>query len=498
MQDILKNKKHLVQYDKHHFSFFIFVIILFSGLYPQWSTSIETPLEVSPVGTVIRGCSDGIGGAYVSWSHCCDHPHRYLQRVDRFGNIVWENPIFVGGEGDLQEVHAYMIEDGSSNTIIGLLDLFEITFWWPFWEYDSKTIIQKITPEGTKLWGENGTRVLNTTMDYSIEGMVKDGQGGAIVLLELSEIPEGYFAADSSTVAIQRISSDGGRLWGSLGVQLAYLDRYIGVMIIHDSNGGAFVRYGLDYDNFVYVRLNGNGELLWEIHYQGSWWVEKMDPTLSGGLYLSGIDDSLRLNYISPEGELSWGNDELVLAEVVSPISQDPMTIVDPDDNFIIGWSTLINEFDHCIIQNYGSNGSPIWEFPTIISDFPSNSRIRNIDLAVDDTYTAMFTDDRIDPGGWHSSQIYTQKLNMNGQKLWGEDGLQVYTSYSGESSYSTDLNGGGIYFFPDGNWGVNTHLINRNGEFGGVIDVPGDLNADTNLDILDIVRMVTIIMETG
>lgn len=476
----------------------IFLVVIFCVVFPQWSSNIDAPLEVSPVGTVIRSCTDGLGGAYISWSYCCDHPNRYIQRVDRDGYIQWASPIVVGGLGDLQEVHAYVISDASTNVIVGLLDLFEINFWWPFWEYDHKTIVQKISLTGEKLWGENGIRVLDTTMDFSIEGMISDDEGGVIVLLKLSEIPEGYFAADSSTVCVQRIDSDGNKLWGDLGVHLAHLDQFIGVMITQDNFGGAYVRYGLDYNNFVYVRLNQEGLVDWEVLYPGSWWVEKLNPTNSGGLYLSGIDDSLRLNYLTSDGEMEWGENEVVLSDVISSVSQDPKTIIESDDSIVFGWTSQREGYEKCLVQKVSANGDPEWESSLIICDSPSNTVFEDLHPAEDGNYIAVFEDDRVEPGEYQVSNIYAQKIGNDGSLLWGDSGLQVNNDYSNSSGYITDQYAGTIIVFHDRNHGMYANLINRYGQTGVVIDASGDMNRDASIDVLDVVKLVSLILEVG
>ncbi len=471
----------------------------------QWSTDPNNPFEVSFWGSVSNGCSDGTGGAFIEWTNGGEHPQIFLRRIDRFGNILWNDFIHVGGTGDSQNMHAKIIEDGSGGAIIGFTDLFEIEFWYPFWEYDAKSIVQRIDGSGNKLWGEDGLRVLNTDMDYQLDDMISDGNSGVFVLMRLYELPSGWIHTNVQAVSVQRIDGEGNRLWGDLGVILEPDIGNLEPMIESDGNGGAYVSYALNNIDFVYVHLGSNGNILWEIPYTDAFWVEEMQNAGTDGLFLAGIHsfstttNHLVLNYITEDGELPWTLSGIVPYEIESDVSQGPWLTINFDNSLTIGWRELIDGFDRGIIQRISTSGNLLWDSPILFSEYPSKTYVQGIISTKDSCNIVEFLDDRNYPGESGNYQVFVQKVNRNGELLWDDSGIPLTYTFTSTRTLISDQNGGGIIIFNDEPYtGVYAQLVNRYGELGEVITIPGDLNANTHLDVLDIVRTVTIIMGTG
>lgn len=394
----------------------IVVLILVSSIsFSQWSADPDTPLEVSSWGVVSNGCSDGTGGAFVQWTNGGEDSQIYLRRIDRFGNILWNNYIHVGGEGDKQSVFTSIIEDGFGGTIVGITDLFEIQYWFPFWEYDIKTIVQRIDESGNKLWGENGLRLLDTDMDYQLIDIISDDNGGVIVLMVLFELPEGQIQTNILSVTVQRIDADGNRLWGDFGIILVPDMGPPLPVIKNDGDGGAYVSYSMNNSDFVYVHLDSDGNILWEIPYTSAYWVNVMENAGTDGLFLAGIHtfstitNQLKLNYITETGEFPWTEDGIIPYIIESEVPQHPWITNNLDNSLTVGLLEINDGNDGGILQRFSISGEPMWISPTQISTYPSESYFKGIISTQDSCNIILLLDDRNYPGDPYNYQIFTQ-----------------------------------------------------------------------------------------
>ncbi|MFH0765157.1 MAG: T9SS type A sorting domain-containing protein [Calditrichota bacterium] len=287
---------------------------------PMWQ-AVGIPICQAPDyqgSPLIRRTADG--GCVMVWAdHRTGSVHLYAQRVTRNGQIVWAengvsvaagisgnatNPIVIshqnntftlawldgryGGRGaypffqivrnndDHPDTLLIMngqpaivpdsvslgggiivtaVEDGAGGTIL-------------VWEDHRRTLAryaifaQKISPNGEMLWGDYGVRVAEFPYDQNDSRICIDGAGGVIVAWKAYTNDRVY------DVYMQRLNSDGQRMWGQNGIQVSHqaVDEWVQA-ITQDGAGGAVVVWlaadDATDDDLWATRVNAQGQILW-------------------------------------------------------------------------------------------------------------------------------------------------------------------------------------------------------------------------------------------
>ncbi|MEO8211013.1 MAG: hypothetical protein ABI840_10660 [bacterium] len=155
-------------------------------------------------------CSDGFGGAIISWYNLVSSNNYdiYSQRINSNGITQWvNNGVLVGGDPQLNiRFLNNNVSDGAGGTIIcwpdnrraGILDVYG----------------QKINSSGNTQWSPNGRLIISSPAgDSRFPRIISDGQGGAIVACESSDLPGINF-----DIYVQRINFNGETLWNQRGI----------------------------------------------------------------------------------------------------------------------------------------------------------------------------------------------------------------------------------------------------------------------------------------
>ncbi len=241
-------------------SFYLYLIFLPAFIPAQWSTDPSENLQVSTWGINPEACSDDTGGVYVLWESFSELRRIYLQRVNRYGYVKWDEPVFVGGTED-EERFYHIVNDGYCNalftyigrTIVDTLDEPPMTY-----IFSDKVKVNKIDSSGALLWG-GGIRVnVEATNQFFHAKIISDDSGGAIVIWVEEDT---VWSGCPHRLKIQRIGEDGNRLWGASGIMIAdSILEYREPMLVSDGLGGAIVSW----DNLKLQRISPDGEFLWD------------------------------------------------------------------------------------------------------------------------------------------------------------------------------------------------------------------------------------------
>jgi len=185
------------------------IMMLPQNLFAQWPTSPDSSILLS-AGYLKQAVSDGMGGAYVVLNGMT---RANCSRITHEGNLVW-NQIELDGE-----YHTLTNEIALSSDNCLLVTYYDQHLVWDS-SGDSHVKVQKITPDGEKMWGLGRTLTPNNATgsgDYFWDVSAKltpDPQGGAyVVWTDLRN--------DISNIYVQHINAFGELLWDSLGVQIA-------------------------------------------------------------------------------------------------------------------------------------------------------------------------------------------------------------------------------------------------------------------------------------
>ena len=196
----------------------------------------------------------------------------YAQRISNDGEIMWgDSGKLVFGEPNWKRTIYWlkgMISDGFGGAYVLV---YRSTNYAPS-EPDSlynRLFLQRISSEGELLWQEGGVMVRESydilESQRRFVEMIPDNSGGVFIT----------FVADSGAIGsnpkpyIQRIDSNGLRLWGDEAMIFMELPKQSGISIGGDGFQGLYITWwdtlasgeGHNYTQ----HLNGDGEILWDI-----------------------------------------------------------------------------------------------------------------------------------------------------------------------------------------------------------------------------------------
>ncbi len=230
-------------------------------------------------------------------------------------------------------------------------------------------------------------------------------------------------------------------------------------------------------------------------------------PFGMGGAIIAGKvrDEFNQLDYIiqriSPAGSLLWGESGVSFATDVSIEADIEFLSQRQDTVIIINWNTGVFPVDYSnMLQMVDSEGTVLFDtggIPPIPIDDPTIYSIGQV-LSDSNSVTVSF--------GYKPEEtyhVYSQKISRTGEYLWSESGIlidSILSPSAATSSIITDNRNGLIYTVEDPPiGGIFAKQISVNGEFGELtpfVAIPGDVNHDDGLDILDIIIIVQIVMD--
>jgi len=208
--------------------------------------------------------ADGSGGCIVTWQDERGGggiPLIYAQRFNSAGSLQWGSSAGVKLSTDASEWqnNPYIIGDGSANFIIAWYDYRNGV------DYD--IYAQKLNSSGVRQWTDSAVLVCSATGHQAHPQLVTDGSGGAIITWYDD------FYGTSSDIYVQKVNNAGVIQWLADGVPIctATSDQetndYKYETIVSDGEGGAIIswwdkRSGSRSDIYA-QRINGAGDIQW-------------------------------------------------------------------------------------------------------------------------------------------------------------------------------------------------------------------------------------------
>jgi len=322
--------------------------------------------------------------------------------------------------------------------------------------------------------------------------LVSDGSGGAFVfwLEEPSKYGDGVYA--------QHVDAAGNPLWGEKGRLLtSEHDIYSGVpLAVGDGAGGAITAWG-DGNGIYAQRLDSEGDSVWGSEKvlvwakpAGGWQsLVGMIADGEGGTILLRQDSNERVyvQRISAEGATLWGEGGTNIGRIQYAYMGMPI-VSDGSGGAVIVWEDYSGEGTTLYAQRISQDGELLWakdgvsvtsltsekERPRLINDGTGGFIIAWTDMSM--------------ATGWDEN-VYAQKLDAEGQRMWGEQGILVNDAPGRQSDpqITADGSGGCIIAWPETQYtdiktsGIFAQRINSSGELlwqeGGVMasNIPQD-----------------------
>jgi len=423
--------------------------------------------QVSP-----RIISDEAGGAIVVWEHrqpAINITDIYAQRVNSEGIELWmANGVPVSAAAFEQE-NPRLVSDGQDGAIIAWEDA--------RWEGPKPSLYaQRVYSDGQVAWTPNGVVV---SWDGWRPDLLSDGQGGAIIVWAGYEVGNDA----SSDIYAHRIDGNGMPVWPSRVVVCGAPGIQNRPRIESDGAGGAIIawedeRSGTDYDIYA-QRIGGDGTTMWATNgvtvsaageWQGSGLIVSDG---AGGAILTWRDYrnvtpddpyncDVYAQRVYSDGTLAWiwpsGSSPTTTYGITITAASDtqfPSSVVtDGAGGAIISWQHLSDEVPvtaRIYAQRVNSDGSLAWATNGITISATTDAQ-EGGRMTSDGTGGAIVTWGQGTFMDWMTYDLYAQRLDANGNLLWGDNGIIVSAAANEQSwgEITTDGAGGAIIAWDD------------------------------------------------
>ena len=383
----------------------LLLVLTQQPVYPNWSSNPQVNDLVATYSNnqnQLQSISDGQGGVYIVWQDNRNSSTTewdiYAQRLSYNGERLWDEDGSVICNANANQSVPFLVGDGSGGILV---------FWTDFRDGDLDIYAQRVNSSGLIQWAANGVAVaagagaqrFNNLHHYrKYPPIISDNSGGA------------YFAfMDDSDgdfdIYAQRINGSGAKQWGVNGVKVTNLSRDDrDQRIASDGQGGIFVVWENDQGggltSLFAQRVNANGDLMW---------------TPVDGLNI--VPDPVPLPVMSP------------------PKPGDPEIVSDGQGGAIILFNTYPGfSLGDLYMQRIDSEGNLLWgNSGKVLSNHEQIEIHYSILRKGGGEFYAIWADQRA--SYWDGPtfmpvtgyDIYAQKIDLNGNRLWTpETGIPV------------------------------------------------------------------------
>ena len=315
------------------------------------------------------------GGVYIAWLSDMDNYKVYLQRFNTEGVAQFsDGGMLVSNHNNASWIavfHMNLDVDSNNNAIITVLD--ERSGPWNVYAY-------KIAPDGSMMWGDDGvTLSASNNANYSPR---------LAVLADNSVIVT--WSQDFSLVRFQRIAPDGSMMWGD-GI------------LIEDSNVALMSPQPI---------IDADGDVLIQ-------WISQSGPIWAA-------DSKLHLQKYDFDGNPQWSEPTIAAGPVVFPMGNWlQQSVAEADGGSFSAWTKMSGNVQSAVTQHITSNGGLSWlggvEFSTNSSAFRMSPQLAVSEYSQD--LMAVWNESNTSQS---QRGVYAQRLNANGNRLWGSSGTAV------------------------------------------------------------------------
>ena len=477
------------------------LLLLFTYVFTQWSDDPGNPkLLGSGIQPQIKITSDG--GVYFVWLTNGNY-HVYIQRLNQEG-IAQFNPggILVSDNNNASWIAVYHLNltvDSEDNAIITFVDQRSGT--WEVYAY-------KIAPDGTMLWGVNGL-TLSDSGSESISPRLTVFPDNSIVVT---------WSENYNSIIAQSISSNGDLLWGDGIIINSLSASLLSPFPIISSDGHLLIQWISQTgpfwapDSKLYIqKYDINGNSIWTnqtlivgpvIFPMGNWLQESEPDALNGSFSawteMSGNVQSAIIQNITEEGELLW-DEGIQLSSNFSQFRMSPkIAVANNSQELMAVWNVSNGSQSQrgVYAQRVNENGNRLWGINGL-SVVPLNNNYDYLDLSiveVDEELITVYIEQSVNMSG----DIHAVRLDINGNSVWTNDYVEITNSNTPKSDMMIEKGLGCVFVTWSENNTVYAHCLKDDGTLGTPeVSELGDINSDGNIDILDVVMLVNYILSS-
>ena len=366
---------------------------------------------------------DRSGNVIIVWEdHNSGHGEICAQRLDPSGNWLWAANVRVNSDSGTAGQWCpavVVVEDGNA-----------VVVWYDSPNGNRDICTQKLDASGSKLWAADVRVNGDSGAAYQREAVVAiDGDEDGIVVWE-----DGRSGAQD--IFAQRLDGSGNQLWAA-DVRVhsdsgtAYWN---GHAVAMDGSGNAIVVWSDDRegsDNIYAQRLDASGNKLWSADvrvssYSGVAWQHRPAVAMDGSGNVIVVWEDCRnqcgdvyAQRLDRSGNRLWVDDVRVNSDSGTAVQFWPAVSVDGGGNAVVVWLYLQSGTTDIYAQKLDGSGSQLWAVDTRVNSDGGTADRRDPTVVVDKNGHAVIVWDD-EPNG--NKDIYAQKLDGSGSKLWTAD----------------------------------------------------------------------------
>jgi len=367
------------------------------------------------------------------------------QRISESGELLWgDSGITIQESADIQS-HLSIAKITASEFILTWSD--------SAWEDPGDIYARKFNISGELLW-ENEIAVCPNDRYQDSPQIVASGDGTAIIAWQ-----ENTNYNDEDIYA-QKIDSDGNVLWSETGipVSIAESTQFYFDMISDDSGGFRIIWRDYRDGNSIYYQhvntdgefeLTENGELICDIAPE---YRPAIKTNGSNEHFIIWLDkrtnsDEIFLQVLDENNEILLQENGVRLIAGISGRAGNYMLHENSNEPVIIWEDTRYDQ--DIYMQILLDNGEPYFEDNGLNISFPDSNQIRH-------SHSAFSADNGIIAYIYETGQgdkVLVQAVDLNGNMLWGENGLEIAISSYGyyDKIISYNINEQNFYIgYPD------------------------------------------------
>ncbi|PIS30812.1 hypothetical protein COT42_02390 [Candidatus Saganbacteria bacterium CG08_land_8_20_14_0_20_45_16] len=422
--------------------------------------------------------SDNAGGAIVVWQDYRNGNADILaQRFDQSGNALWANGGVYVCSASAGQFNPQITSDGQGGAIIT---------WHDYRNAIGEDIYaQRLNSDGQILWEKDGVSIVSVAGTQWYPKIASDNAGGAIIVWSDSRT-----SSSDKNIFAQRINSQGISLWQKDGLpvcstannqespNLIVADDQI-IIAWNDARSG---------NNDVYAqKLDLNGSVQWAADGVAlcSFPYPQENPAIAsdgnGGAIAVWTDSrtekaNLYAQRISDSGNILWAENGIPVAASLNQQGAPLIKKASPDD-WLIVW-----EEDHpwrqkkdLLGQKINSAGTRLWGSGQPIVEANQNQESPSLTASASGELVVVWQDKR-----FGNTDLYAQKINLNGNRLWGKDGQLVCNAQGSvfQQKITPCFNNKGrvLLAFEDGRFGFSNIYLQQITPLGQLVWGPAGL----------------------
>ena len=349
------------------------------------------------------------GDMYVTWQDQSNGFDIHLQRIDRKGRTQWRSDVLAAERNlSFSTIHGMDLDtDIRDNALISYRLIDD--------QGNAQAWVQKFSPDGEKLWGGHGVQVSSLSDENVLTArVVGTTDGGAVVLWQ-----------DNVSLFLQKYDANGNALWDGSGIEVLKPAPYAAFYVYSVGGLQASVDGGVILSFKSALGRFGNGL-----------WAQKYDAN----------------------GQPVWDENHVRLFDDSSlggmPNGAAPEFVTDSEGGGVFCWhytfgvSSTDVRVQHVSadgIQQFPANGVPVSTDQTLNRGETSCS----YDSDTGDIYVGFMQRN----AGYTSFGILAQRLDADGNRLWGDMGRAILPMSPGDKGAVSTLpaDNGAIFA-----WGLN------------------------------------------